>query len=153
GLCTGVIGPLARALLQDCMYLVPEGPIDDRFMLARIGSALVHGIAYIDLVVEELVEHTLVQEMAIAVAFIGGDQLAGQQGCRLQLNEATEDALNTFSIGLMDNQLAVANLVSERRPSSHPDALLARGRNLIADALPNQLSLELRKSDEDVEHH
>ena len=53
----------------------------------------------------------------------------------------------------MDDQLAVADLIAQRRPAAHPDALLAGGRDLVADALADQLPLELGKGDEDVQGH
>src|SRR5258708_5604953 len=43
----------------------------------------------------------------------------------------------------MDDELAFADLIAEWGPTPHPHALLARGGDLVADALPNDLRLAL----------
>ena len=50
-----------------------------------------------------------------------------------------------------DDELAVANLVTERRHAAHPQSLLLRSRDLVADTLAGQLALELGKGEEDVQ--
>ena len=59
-------GPLSRALAEDRMHPIPEGAIDDGLVLARIGGALVHGLTYVDSVVQQLVEVALVDQLAAA---------------------------------------------------------------------------------------
>ena len=44
----------SRALTQDGMHAIPEGAIDDGLMLAGIGDALVHCLAEVDAVVQNL---------------------------------------------------------------------------------------------------
>jgi len=53
-------GADARALLYDAMHVVPEIEADDRLVLAGIGRALVHRIADVHTVVQELVKEALV---------------------------------------------------------------------------------------------
>ena len=60
----GVCSALARALAQDGVHPIPEGAVDDGLVLARIGRALVHRLAHVDPVVEQLVEISLVDQLA-----------------------------------------------------------------------------------------
>src|SRR5260221_13352669 len=53
----------------------------------------------------------------------------------------------------MDDELAVADLIAERGPSTHPHALFPGGGDLVADALANDLPLELGEGHEHVEGH
>ena len=52
---------------------------------------------------------------------------------------------------LVDDELAVFDVVAERGLTAHPHALLLGGRDLVADALAGDLALELGKRQEDVE--
>jgi hypothetical protein len=69
------------------MGLVPEFLADNGFVLAGIGDAFVHGIANVDPVVEELVQHALVEQVAVSVLGAGQDQFASQQRRRFQMDE------------------------------------------------------------------
>src|SRR4051812_20102868 len=53
----------------------------------------------------------------------------------------------------MDDQFAVSDFVSQGSPAAHPLPALARGGNLIADTLTDQLALELRERHKDVQRH
>ncbi len=67
------------------------------------------------------------------------------------LDEALEDAADDCRLGLVDDQLAVLDVVAERRPAAHPHALLAGGGELVPDALADHLPLELGEGEQDVE--
>jgi hypothetical protein len=54
-----------RALLHDAVNPVPELEHNDRLVLARIGRALVDGIADVDPVVQELVKEALVDRLTL----------------------------------------------------------------------------------------
>ena len=61
-------GALPRALGEDGVDLVPQRLTDDRFVLAGIGRALVHGLADVDPVVQQLVDVALVDQLAVLAA-------------------------------------------------------------------------------------
>ena len=54
-------------------------------------------------------------------------------------------------LGLVDHQLAVLDVVAHRHEAAHPHAALAGGRELVADALADDLALELGEAQQDVE--
>ena len=62
------------------MNLIPEPAIDDRLVLAGVGDALVHGVADVDPVVQDLIEDALVEQLTVAVCGSRDDQFSCQQG-------------------------------------------------------------------------
>src|SRR5271168_1818110 len=52
---------------------------------------------------------------------------------------------------LVDDQLSLVNVVSQRASASHPHSLALGGRYLVADALADHLTLELRERKQHVE--
>ena len=52
---------------------------------------------------------------------------------------------------LIDNELLVPGVVSERHGAAHPFALPAGGGNLVAYPLGGELPLELGKGEKDIE--
>ena len=98
-----------------------------------------------------LVEHALVDQLAVLVADVFRDQLPRQRGGRADLEEALEDRPNELGIGLVDDQLAVLDLVAQRRPAAHPHAPLAGCGELVPDALADHLALELGKGQQNVQ--
>ena len=62
-----------------------------------------------------------------------------------------EDHADRLGVRLIHDQLAVLDVVAERHEAAHPHALLAGGRELVADALADHLALELREGQQDVE--
>ena len=61
---------------QDGVHPVPQPAIDNGLVLARIGRALVHRLADIDPVVEQLVDVALVDQLALLAPDIFGPQRA-----------------------------------------------------------------------------
>ena len=49
---------------------------------------------------------------------------------------------------VVDDQLALAEVVSHRQRSAHPHPLALGGGDLVADTLANNLALELRERQE-----
>ena len=70
---------------------------------------------------------------------------------RSDLDEPLKDRAHQLGIGLVDDQLAIPDLVTQRRPAAHPHAPLAGGRELVADALANYLALELGKGQQHIQ--
>ena len=114
-------------------------------MLAGIGDAFVHGVADIGPVFEQLVEHALVDCLAVSIADVLLPEFMGQKGRRLEDQKSLEDGADGRGVRRVDDQLAVLDLVAERRPAAHPDALLAGGGDLVPDPLADHLALELGK--------
>src|SRR6267142_3325908 len=101
------------------------------------GHADIYGI------VEQFVENALVDQLAILVAGVFRDQLPCQRRGRADLEEALKDRADKLGIDLVDDQLAVYDLVLQRRPTAHPHAPLARGGKLVPDALTSGLPFVL----------
>src|SRR6185503_14057138 len=64
----GAGGTLSRVLTHDGVHSVPEGAIEDGLMLPGISRALVNGLSHVDPVVEQLVDVTLVDQLALLSA-------------------------------------------------------------------------------------
>ena len=67
------------------------------------------------------------------------------------MSETFENHPNGRGLGLVHDQLAVLDVVAERHEAAHPHALLPGGGKLVADALADDLALELREGEQDVE--
>src|SRR5208282_1176518 len=64
---------------------------------------------------------------------------------------AAKNEAHDFRLAADDDELAVLRLVTERRHPAHPHPLLLRGGDLVADALADDLALELRKGQQNIE--
>src|SRR4029077_11967685 len=64
---------------------------------------------------------------------------------------AAKDEAHGFRLALDDDELAVLRLITERRRAAPPTPLLLRGGDLVADALADDLALELREGQQNVE--
>ena len=130
-------------------------------VLAGIGRPLVHRLAEVDAVVQDLVDRALVDRLARPVLAVlrrpgfrrvaGAAQLLRQLGRRADAQEALEDQPDELGFRLVDHQLAVDDVVAERRRAAHPHALAPRGGELVADALADHLALELGEAEQDVQ--
>lgn len=70
-----------------------------------------------------------------------GDQFAERPDLEIQL----ENLPDRLGFSLVDDQLLVPGIVTERNGATRPFSLLARGSNLVLDPLGGQLPFELRK--------
>ena len=112
-------------------------------MLARVGDPLVDDLAPIDAVGEQMIERAAPER---AAAFMGAagplldlgavpvagellDQFAG----RAKGDVAAQDVTDQFGFAFIDDELTVADVIAERDGISHPQALLLRGGDLVAD--------------------
>src|SRR5437879_409811 len=130
------------------MHAVPEPSTNDGLMLPGIGCAFINGLADVDPVVEQLVEGPLVDRLAVLRRHPLRDERTGERGGGAHPHEALEDHAYRGGLRLVDHQLAVADVVAERRPSAHPDPSLSGGRELVADALADDLALELGEGEQ-----
>src|SRR5215467_1555465 len=64
---------------------------------------------------------------------------------------AAEDRANGFRLAVDDDELAVLYPIPERRHAAHPHPLLFRRGDLVADALADDLALELREGQQNIE--
>src|SRR5690606_5794171 len=78
-------------------------------------------------------------------------QFVEQEGDRLHFQVATEDPAYLDGRFSVDHQLLVDGPVAKRDGTAHPDAFLARGSNLVADALRRNLALKLGKGQEHIQ--
>ena len=147
----GAPGPHSRAPLQGCTHLVPEVAGDDGLMLAGIGRALVDGVADVDAVVQQLVEEALVDELAPSGANAFRDKRPRQGGCRSHRHKPLEDHADDRGLGFLYDELAVLDLIAQRNVAAHPHAAFARGSDLVANALADDLTLELGEGQQNVE--
>ena len=122
-------GAAPAVLGKNGLYLVPGGAVDERFLLARIGDASVLDLADISAVVEQLVEHTLSKGLPRLVrwpaAFSSCTSIVADPTCR-----NPEDVADEGSLGLVDDQLAVAHAVTECSVPPIQSPRLRDARNL-----------------------
>src|SRR5712672_903970 len=78
-------------------------------------------------------------------------QLVLQQPDRAEFGIAAKDEAHDFRLAVDDDELAVLRLITERRHPAHPHPLLFRGGDLVADALADDLPLELCEGQQNVE--
>ena len=69
----------------------------------------------------------------------------------LEFQKQVEDRSDGQGLGLVDGKGAVLPVVADGHPASHPHALLLGGGDLVADPLPGDFALELRKGQKDVQ--
>jgi hypothetical protein len=74
-----------------------------------------------------------------------------EQRDRAHFRIAPEDQPDGRRLRLIDDQLAVLDVVAERHVAAHPHALLLRRGDLVADALAGDLALELGEGEQHVE--
>src|SRR6516164_72054 len=72
-------------------------------------------------------------------------ELFVQQPHRAEFGIAAEEGAYDFCFAVDDDELAVLRPITKRRHAAHPHPLLLRGGDLVADALADDLALELRK--------
>src|SRR5690348_12556942 len=77
-------------------------------------------------------------------------EFASQRQERSQRQIAFEDHSNDGGLPLVDQQLTVHDLVTQRDSAADPDALFPGRRNLVTDALARDFPFELGERQEDV---
>src|SRR5260221_2761817 len=128
---------------------------DDGFVLGWIVVALVDDSPRINPVLQHQVERTAGDRPAAVPAAIGGGaDLADNAGTievllqfldRLEFGVAPEDMSDGLGFCVVEDELAVFDVVAKRGLTAHPHALLLGGRYFVTDALACDLALELGK--------
>src|SRR5258706_7587317 len=144
--------------LKTSLHLIPQFLRSDCFMLSRIGLVLVHCLASIKAVVQQLIERPAGEGGAARAAsrltnsLFAFDaravQFVFQFGDAAQCHVATIDMLNPCSLFGIDYELAIGQIVAQRQLTAHPHALALGGRDLVADALTRHLTLELSEGEQ-----
>src|SRR5712671_3084994 len=78
-------------------------------------------------------------------------ELVLQQPNRAEFGITAKNNANDLRLTLDHHKLTVLRAIAERRDAAHPHSLSLRGGNLVADALADDLALELRKGQQNVE--
>src|ERR1700730_4393585 len=135
--------------------------VDDWRVFARMGLSLVNDLAAIGAVPQHQVERPAREWFAADQATRSarprlaldppGFELLLQQPHRAELDIAAEDRAHDGRLAVDDDELAVPHPIPERWHPAHPHPLLFRGGDLVADALADDLALELRKGQQNIE--
>lgn len=154
-------GALADIFGKYHLYFIKAVLIDDRVMLAVIDVSLMHGLADIQRVAQDMIHILLVEQ--IAAAFLAGaaDIVLGAMAGIVQFLEQLRDGW-FFDVSFVnmpdqrgflgdDMQLAVFRAIAQRHGTAHEDALAAAGGEFIADALADHLAFKLREAEQDVQ--
>ena len=72
-----------------------------------------------------------------------GFQVLDQRRHRAELDEAAENRADPLRLRLIDDELAILDVVTERRRAAHPHPLIPGSGELVADAFADHLALEL----------
>src|SRR6516164_5438116 len=157
--CAGVaLGGIAS---EPHLNRLPQRLVNDWRVLARMGLSLVTDLAAVGAVPQHQVERPAREWLAtdhptrgtrprLALASLGFE-LFLQQPHRAEFGIAAKDRAHEFRLAVDDDQLAVAPPIPERRHPAHPHPLLFSGGDLVADALADDLALELRKGQQNIE--
>ena len=158
----GFAHSLVSILAEDGLHPIPQLAGDDRLVLASEYGIFVANFADVDGVAQEFGDVLFIHRRAIARAAVlqavglGGDPFQGQfpndVRDRLDFRKSGEDAPNGCGVLLLNDQLAVFDLVAQWRVAPHPQALAFAGGDLVADAFARDLALELGEGQQDVEH-
>jgi hypothetical protein len=81
----------------------------------------------------------------------GGAKLVPQGMHGFELQIAPKNVENDAGLGLVDNELAVFDIIAEGRHAAQPQTLFLRCGELVADPFTDDLALELGKGQKDVE--
>src|SRR5262245_630963 len=130
-------------------------------MLAWISAAPVHDLAAIDAVPQQMIKSAPAEGATAKHAAGGEDTLLAadslsikvdlQPGNTAECEIALQDQPDHLGLRLIHDESALAHVIAERNGSTHPHALAAGGRELLAGALACNLPLELGKRQQHVE--
>src|SRR6202035_781607 len=140
---------------------IPQWLIDDRRVFATIELSLVNDLAEIGVVLQHQVEcaarerlsgHEAPGSARPRLTFDPARfELRLQQADRTEFGIAAENQANGIRLAIDHDELVVPHSIPERRYAAHPHPLLFRGGDLVADALADDLALELREGQQNIE--
>ncbi len=143
-----------------CLYRIPKLRSDDTGMLAGVDQLAMADLADVERVAQQMGEPASVERLTADHPAAGHRPVLADDPVRRQrlgrvdqraMNEiAREDEAYGCCLGLVGDELAVADIVAERDRSAHPHPLALRSRDLVANALAGDLTLELGEAEEDV---
>src|SRR5208337_427851 len=130
-------------------------------MPARISGALVNDLPAIDPVLQHLIERAARERVAAIRASVRRRSALAdnplsvepdlQLAHRSESEVSQEDPPNRCGLNLVDDELSVLHVVAKRRLAAHPQALLLRSGDLVADAFARDLAFELGERQQHVE--
>src|SRR6266446_5630911 len=126
-----------------------------------MGLLLMDDLASIDPVLKHQIERASGEWLAAAQATrcagpqraldAAGVELVLQQPDRAEFGIAAKNEAHGFRLAFDDDELAVLCPIPEWRHAPHPHPPSLRGGDLVADALADDLALELREGQQNVE--
>src|ERR1700675_3966470 len=130
-------------------------------MPAWIPNAFVLNLPYIKRVRQDFVEvtarkgQTADRSTAGRRIWLGRELEASEFGLDpldvFEFQKQVKDRPDGHGLGFIDGESAVLSVIADRYPPSHPHAALLGRRDLVADPLTRDFSLELRKGQEDIQ--
>src|ERR1700758_1125036 len=135
--------------------------IDDRRVVAGMGLPLMNNLAEIGAVLQHQVERPARKWFAADEAAASarprlaldaaGVEFLLQKPDRAEFGIAAEYRAHDFRLAVDDEEFAVLYPIPKRRHATHPHPLPFRGGDLVPDALADDLALELRKGQQNVQ--
>ena len=146
---------------QDLLDAVEELSRKNRFVLAWVDASLMSDLAEVEAILENrkeratrelqsscklsvstrpnFADNTLLLELRAKAADI----------CDVAIN--FEDPIDGFGFRFVDDELPLNAVETNRNTATHPDALLLRGGDLVANPLARDLAFELSEREQDIQ--
>ena len=157
-------GPSLDLAIKLRLHRLEEVCRDDRLVLSGIALVLVRDLAAIEPVAQEMEQGATAEgdpaadRAVLATGLLGADpscrKIAFERMDRAEFEipgeeRADEDRL--LVIDLENTRGGIRQVIAKREGAAHPEALLLRGRDLVADPFARDLALELGEGEQDVE--
>jgi hypothetical protein len=127
-------------------------------MFSRICLAFMGRLSAVSAILEHQIEGAVGEPLVAILRAVrvttaltpdsGSGKLFRQSADRVEPEIALEDVDYGARFALVDHELAVSHIISERHRAAHPNALLLGGRDLVTHALTDQFALELSEREQ-----
>src|SRR5690349_17922822 len=107
-------------------------------MLTRMNLPLMRDLAEVDAIAQQVVERATAEGLSPTnIPLAGLPALAGNTALvefahqltdRAKSQESLEDTVQNVGLGFIDGELAIEDVVAERREAAHPHSFFLRGR-------------------------